>query len=429
MTTVRRPQAFTLIELLVVIAIIALLVSLLLPAVQSAREAARRSQCTNNLRQIALAMHNYLSTNKAIPPAYIVYSPSIGGNDTAQDFSALARMLPYLEEFAVYNSINFMVSSRWGGFTNTDLVGIMNGSTVDCDSFGLINASAAATQINVLLCPSDSNTPNLTYFTFAPFGVQQRIGHYSYPINVGTNPFRSSAPVTTGGGGGGELNGMVYIPRLQQGIANLFGLSHPEMVGGTLPPIILQSVQGENPIDVAAISDGTSHTVAFSEWVRGDGLGPRGVGWGPQNSKDGLGGVYVCYPSCFISQFAGQFNMDYLYQQICDNTGSGLVQYYTAKGEWYLADKLSYSHTMGPNRRSCWYSDQGLNGGGVGIGGSGRPWTGAANLISASSRHPGGVNAAFADGSVRFIQSSISNQTWVSLGTRNGGEVISGETY
>ena len=75
-----------------------MLVSLLLPAVQSAREAARRSQCMNNLRQIGLALHNYISSNKVVPPAYIVYSPAMGGNDTAPDFSALARMLPFLEE-------------------------------------------------------------------------------------------------------------------------------------------------------------------------------------------------------------------------------------------------------------------------------------------------------------------------------------------
>ena len=201
-----------------------------------------------------------------------------------------------------------------------------------------------------------------------------------------------------------------------------------EMVGGTQSPFILQNVQGETAIDIASISDGTSHTVAFSEWVRGDGLGPRGVGWGPQNAKDGLGQIYVCNPSCFISQFAGQFNMDYLYQQVCDTNASGFVQAFTGKGEWYLADKFTYSHTMGPNRRSCWYSDQGLNGG-INGAGSGRPWTGAANLIAASSKHPGGVNTAFADGSVRFIMSTVSSQTWVSLGTRNGGEVISGSAY
>ena len=420
MLLIRRGRGFTLIELLVVIAIIALLVSLLLPAVQAAREAARRSQCSNNLRQINLALQNYISANKVIPPAYVVYSPAMGGFDTATDFSALARMLPFLEENVTYNSINFNVASKWGGFTNSDLIGIPFGSTVDCDTFGLINATASTTQVNVFLCPSDTGIPNQSVFILAPFGNPQRIGYYNYPINGGTNPFRSSG-ILTGGGGGGELNGMVYLPRLQLGITNPLGVSHPEMVGGTLPPLVLQNVLGENPIDIASITDGTSHTVVFSEWVRGDGLQPRGAGFGAQNAKDGLGQIYVCNPACFIGQFANLPNSDYLFQQICDNQASGLVQQWTWKGDWWIADKFSYSHSMTPNRRSCWYSDQGLN--------SGRPWTGAASLVTASSRHPGGVNAAFADGSVRFIMSTISNTTWNSLGTRAGGEVVSGDAY
>jgi prepilin-type processing-associated H-X9-DG protein len=193
------------------------------------------------------------------------------------------------------------------------------------------------------------------------------------------------------------------------------------MAGGSLPPIVLQNVQGENPLDLASITDGTSHTVAFSEWVRGDGLQPRGSGFGAQNAKDGLGQIYACNPACFMGQFANLPNMDYQFQQICDNQLSGQVQLWTWKGDWWIADKFSYSHSIAPNRRSCWYSDQGLN--------RGRPWTGAASLVTASSRHPGGVNAAFADGSVRFIQSTVSNTTWNSLGTRNGGEVISGDSY
>ena len=140
--------------------------------------------------------------------------------------------------------------------------------------------------------------------------------------------------------------------------------------------------------------------MAFSEWVRGDGFQPRGAGFGAQNAKDGLGQIYVCNPSCFIGQFANLPNADYLFQQICDSQQSGLVQQWTWKGDWWIADKFSYSHSSTPNRRSCWYSDQGLN--------AGRPWTGAASLVAASSRHPGGVNAAFCDGSVHWIQSTIS---------------------
>jgi len=409
MSFLRRRRGFTLIELLVVIAIIAVLISLLLPAVQSAREAARRAQCTNNLKQIGLAVHNYLSANNSLPPAYIVYSP-VGGNNTAQTFSGLARMLPFLEQNAIYNAINFNVSARWGGVTGANANQNMNGSTADCDTFGLMNASASANQITSFLCPSDTDLANLTYFVFQPGGGQQLVGRHNYPMNGGSNPFRS-------GTGGGELNGAVYIPSMKAGLINAAGLSHSELPSGT-GPAALMNVSGEAPITIASFTDGTSNTAAYSEWIRADGLQPRGIGWGAQNGKDGLGQIYQFNNANQgnSTSFAGQPNMDLQIAQACDQ--SAAVQVYTWKGDWWIADLFSYSHTQTPNRRSCWYGDIG-----------GRPWSGAMGVVAASSRHPGGVNTAFADGSVKFIKSSISNPTWVALGTRNGGEVVSSDAY
>jgi prepilin-type N-terminal cleavage/methylation domain-containing protein len=127
MSQVRTPsrRGFTLIELLVVIAIIGVLIALLLPAVQSAREAARRAQCTNNMKQIGLAMHNYESANKALPPPkirsgtcqYAYVSGDPGG--TILNTTAFSMILGYMEQTAQHNAYNFMQASSndaWGGY-------------------------------------------------------------------------------------------------------------------------------------------------------------------------------------------------------------------------------------------------------------------------------------------------------------------------
>jgi len=398
MSLIRR-RGFTLIELLVVIAIIAVLIALLLPAVQAAREAARRAQCTNNLKQIALAMHNYLTANEALPTMIVLYSP-VGSMNTAQTYSPLARMLPFLEQNSIYNAINFNIAPRWGA-SGTDFVGTaMNGSTGDGDLFALMNATAVANQITSFLCPSDTDLANLTGFVFTPGGTMQLIGRHNYPANGGTNPFRA--------GTSGTSNGVVYVPTASMAMANPAGITaYPEMAGGG--GASLKGGSYEVTRTIASITDGTSNTAGFSEFVRGNGNNT------PATAPAGLGLIYTMTNAA--NAFAGLTNNDYQQALNCDQAVQG-TNSYTWKGDWWLADLFPYSHTSTPNRKSCFYGDVG-----------GRPYTAITSVITSSSRHPGGANVAFVDGSVRFVKSSVNPLTWAALGTINGGEVVSSDAY
>ncbi len=217
----RRPRGFTLIELLVVIAIIAVLIALLLPAVQSAREAARRAQCTNNLKQIGLALHNYHSTINSLP---------WGTGPWWNEWSAHALLLPYLEQGPIYNALNFVDLEPFGQTA-------MSNDNPAC-------TTAEYRTIAGFLCPSDQDR------------LTSPDGHNNYMGNCG------SAPNT-------PYAGNSLVPSWNQPAAGPFIYSSNGVDTG--PPGF-----GGPTINFAMILDGTSNTAAFSERVKaiGSNLGP-----------------------------------------------------------------------------------------------------------------------------------------------------------
>lgn len=167
----QRQRGFTLIELLVVIAIIAILIALLLPAVQQAREAARRTQCRNNLKQIGLALHNYLDAHSTFPPSYCAVpgvTTVVGGQ-----WSVFARILPYMDQSNLQNLIN------WGVGYSTQV-------------------NVATTRVPSYLCPSE---PNDVIRVNPSTGVPRDYPS-NYKINFGT--WKIYDP-TNGSGGDGAF--------------------------------------------------------------------------------------------------------------------------------------------------------------------------------------------------------------------------------
>ena len=313
-----RRKGFTLIELLVVIAIIGVLIALLLPAVQSAREAARRAQCVNNLKQVGIALHNYAESRGALPGAYLSYEYT--------KFSALSQILGHLEQAPLYNALNF--SLPYDHPTN-DTVRV---------SF-----------VSLFLCPSDDPNP-----------MPARGAATNYMADMGS--------------------GIVW----QSASGPNVGMPPPNGV-----------FYGNSATKFADVRDGLSNTGFFSERVLADGsnalVSPiADVFFSPAAPTTPDEAVRLCQ-AVDITNLANQFPL--------------------FMGAPWVNGQHVFQHVNVPNARSCGF------------------FLTLRATMPPSSRHPGGVNVLFGDGSVRFVKDSVNLAVWRALGTCSGNEAISADSY
>ena len=309
-----RSLGITLLELLVVISIVSLLLALTMPAVQRAREAARRTQCVNNLRQIGIALQGYAGDFQYFPNLLVgLVDTDFGAWGRHDDFSPLAKLLPYLDFKAVYDSLNFSADLR--------------------SHSGKEPIVAALT---TFVCPSDP--------TWTP-------GASSYRFSIGCTV-----------------------------------LAHPHLRGsGAFPAGAFLKPQ--------SFSDGLSLTAGFSEK-------PIGSGAGYDPWRD----VY------FLSNSNSGLNLS-AWASDCAGLNSAPVAFNNRVGRsWLLGSELFYNHVLPPNSPVVDCARPGLT-----------PMVG---ILSARSAHPGTVNLAMMDGSVRGVSQGIEIQVWQALGTRAGAEIL-----
>jgi prepilin-type N-terminal cleavage/methylation domain-containing protein/prepilin-type processing-associated H-X9-DG protein len=389
-----KRMGFTLIELLVVIAIIAVLISLLLPAVQSAREAARRAQCVNNLKQLGLSLANYESANGSYPYGQARENCGVNciGGAYAYDYfvgsGIFVRLLPYFEQGTLANAYNYSLHSHLAE-----------------------NSTVGSSGISTLWCPSDGTIAGLrnvipggqgTYYTLDDSTVT--LVYSSYAGNVGTFDRISTRTQAINGGPG------YYSQMLSQNNGIFFYIGFP-------PYPVQPAIGGAasiSPVRISSVTDGTSNTIAIGERAHGK--------LSQQTDPDGT--VDYIDNGYWISGS----DSDTLFTSMYPINPFGKISGDVIKGQNGSGDPYDYNYDQGGDDYS----------------------------VSASSYHPGGANFVFCDGSVRFLKDSINSWpmlpgsikpanvtftdplfvvgppgmgVWQALTTRNGGEVISADAY
>ncbi|MDR0870623.1 MAG: DUF1559 domain-containing protein [Planctomycetaceae bacterium] len=349
-----KRYAFTLVELLVVIAIIGVLIALLLPAVQAAREAARRMQCTNNVKQICLSVHNFIDTNQRLPnnggdailmsvqpangPAKMGWQGGAGTRvDGVDQYSVFFLLLPYIEQSALYGEImgyvtgaTYPLPGGWGDYIPNPTAGRDNLANGKLDPFH--NPVAG------FLCPSDGIV--LRSITSG------RTGQICYRLNRGDWMVGDSW---------GEN-------RVLRGTARCAGWNNDPF--------------GE--ITLASISDGTSNTMYLSESLVDELVATRVYVHSIAQSVDIHGKAAI---NCLNARGDTEFSA--AVTGVCAGKGH----------RWgdRRSSMTGFHAALPPNSPSC--SSTGDDTGCV--------------LIAASSNHPGGVNVGLCDGAVKFVSATI----------------------
>lgn len=392
-----KKSGFTLVELLVVIAIIGILVALLLPAVQAAREAARRAECVNKVRQMALGAINYESTNGYFPPGRLRPDKSVNGTELPLSytqyrtgFTSLTEggfysvhiwLLQYIEAQNVYDLIDFETGQR-KEFLNA--------------SGNVINPhyQAYATAGELFLCPSDPNGES----------------------DVSENNYRSNFGGSTPGAGARQGGAVSQAYREDSSAA--------WHVGGNGA-----FTAGKRGLRPSRFIDGLSKTALFSERIRGSGQTNDNDTENSSSEFIALDGdfrrcdnrdtLFDTSISINSTQYADAFQSEQNSRpteaQTFIFTGAGRWIGRWSNG-WPFAgyDSTQYNHVAPPN----WVGlDCGVN------SINDVPYEHA--IASARSGHPGGVNVAFGDGHTEFVNDSVDIFLWRAMGSRNGEETIS----